>query len=199
MIHYHNLDGILSYGIHCPNSKVQIPDYINIGNTNLIEHRNTITIELEPYGTLSDYVPFYFCPRSPMLYCVHYKVNTSFFGPQSEIIYLVSSVEKIEKAGLQYIFTDGHAKIQFSKFFNNRNDLLKLDWNVINDNKWNNTDLDPDRKRRKQAEFLVYESLPLECLEGIAVYNEDILNYVNDVLAKHNKQLYTNIKKDWYY
>ena len=43
-------------------------------------------------GMLSDYVPFYFCNRSPMLGAVHKKLVPGYDHGQREVVYLVSSV-----------------------------------------------------------------------------------------------------------
>ena len=49
---------------------------------------------------LADYVPFYFAPRSPMLYAI-YKCNVQdYTGSQEEIVYLVSTVEIATGLGL---------------------------------------------------------------------------------------------------
>lgn len=198
MIHYKNLEGLLTHGIHCANSEQRVPNYINIGDTELIEKRKSIPVDKEPFGTLDDYVPFYFCPRSPMLYKI--KNNFEIYKcHQSEIIYLVSSVEKIEESGLKYVFTDAHAYTGFKKFYNQKNELVNLDWEVLKSDNWAKTALDPDRKRRKQAEFLIYETLPFESLEGIGVFVKTQEEYVKEVLLNHDKKLYTGIKKDWYY
>ena len=198
MVHYQNLDKLLTYGINALNFGQKIPEYINIGDTSLINKRKEINIDKSPFGTLKDYVPFYFCPRSPMLLTI--KSNPQKYKhPQSDIIYIVSSIEKIEQKKLKYVFSDGHAYVEFTKFYNQREDLLYLDWETLESTAWFNTKLDPDRRRRKQSEFLVYQSLPLECLEGIATYDEIALNHVKMVLSNHDKELYNTIKKEWYY
>ncbi len=66
IIHFQNLEYILQHGIHCGNSKEVDPSFISIGDSSLIEHRNTKPILLEPYGTYGDYVAFYFMPLSPV-------------------------------------------------------------------------------------------------------------------------------------
>jgi hypothetical protein len=41
-------------------------------------------------------------------------------------------------------------------FYDDLNDLKEVDWNVMTLRIWKDTNDDPDRKRRRQAEFLVY-------------------------------------------
>lgn len=118
---------------------------------------------------------------------------------QSEIIYLVSSVEKVEKNKLKYIFSDGHAYVEFTKFYNQISELNYLDWEAIESKKWFILYQIRDRRRRKQAEFLVYQNVPFDCLEGIVTFNQTTLNHVQMVLSNHNKELYNDIRPNWYY
>lgn len=199
MIHYQNLELIMKYGIHCPNSSVKIPEFINIGLNNLIAKRGNKKVSIKPNGVINDYVPFYFCYKSPMLFLISKDGNKDYSGSQEEIIYLVSSVEKIEEAGIEYVFTDGHASEIITKFYNTKDDLVNLDWDTINAKFWNNDINDIDRQRRKQSEFLVHNTLPWDCLLGIAVNNEQVLEQVKTCLSKYNKQIYTVVRRDWYY
>ena len=67
IVHRDNLSWILDNGLHCANSTVQSPNYINIGNSDLIDKRRHRRVPIPPGGTLSDYVPFYFTPFSVMM------------------------------------------------------------------------------------------------------------------------------------
>jgi hypothetical protein len=62
--HKDNLPWILDNGLHCRNSKKQDPSFVNIGLTEMIDKRRSWHVLCKPGGTLSDYVPFYFTPRS---------------------------------------------------------------------------------------------------------------------------------------
>lgn len=198
MVHYKNLDSLLTYGIHCLNHINKVPNYINIGAKNLISKRDTYTVPIYPHGVLNDYIPFYFSPRSPMLFAI--KSNPQEYEvEQSDIIYLVSSVEKIEEYKLDYIFNDGHFNFAFTKFYNKKEDLNKLDWNTINAKFWANTQDDNDKERRRQAEFLVYKNIPFDCIGAIISYNEVVQKHVATMLLKHNKKLYNEVKTNYYF
>jgi len=43
IVHRDNLPWILDNGLHCANSDVQSPHYVNIGNPDLIDKRRTAT------------------------------------------------------------------------------------------------------------------------------------------------------------
>ena len=67
IVHRDNVPWILDHGLHCRNSGSADPNYVEIGNPDLISKRNHHSVPKPPGGTLSDYVPFYFTPFSPML------------------------------------------------------------------------------------------------------------------------------------
>lgn len=60
IVHRDNLPWILDNGVHCRNSQVYDPNYVEIGNPDLIDKRAHRDVPVGPGGTLSDYVPFYF-------------------------------------------------------------------------------------------------------------------------------------------
>lgn len=61
--HRDNIPWILKHGLHSRNSVLFDPNFVNIGNGDLIAKRHHRTIPQAPGGTLSDYVPFYFTPQ----------------------------------------------------------------------------------------------------------------------------------------
>lgn len=198
--HKNNLDFILnSSKLTCPSHADSDPNYIGIGDSTLIESRNFKKIYIEPNGNFTDYVAFYFGTRSPMLY----NIQNGYKGVEKrnpeEIVYLVTTFENIIKNNCQYVFTDGHGYHSMSQFFNDKNSLKEVDWETVNLARWNDTEDDPDRKRRKQAEFLVFNELPLTALVTIVVYNKKSEMEILTKFAKHNFDCKVIIKPDWYY
>lgn len=198
--HIDNLDYILNTGkITCPNHADANSNYINIGDTTLIKGRKLREINVEPNGTFSDYIAFYFGPRSPMLYNIQKGFQGVTKRNPENIIYLVTTFDEIKKTGKPYIFTDGHAYHLMTQFFNSEKYLNEVDWNTVNLIKWNDTEEDPDRKRRKQAEFLVQSEIPLSAIVAFVVYNNDAKS---TVLAKFAETGFSGnifVKPKWYY
>ena len=56
-----------------------------------------------------------------------------------------------------------------------------------------------DRKRRKQAEFLVYEFCPWSLIQEIAVINRVNKDRVEQLLTLARLQKIVSVKPQWYY
>ena len=76
---------------------------------------------------MHDYVPFYFAPRSPMLYAIHMGNVDGCTAGQADIVYLVASAQRIEENGFSFVFTDGHGTMALSDFFDDLSSLNEVD------------------------------------------------------------------------
>jgi len=198
--HIDNLDFILkSKVISCPNSDNCDPNFIGIGDSSLIQSRKSRKIPIVPNGDFSDYVAFYFGARSPMLYNIQKGFNNVTKRNPEDIIYLISNFEKVKENKSEFVFTDGHGYHNFSQFFNQEKDLKEIDWKTVNLIRWNDTEDDPDRKRKKQAEFLIHNEVPISILGVIAVYNENAQTKILTKLADNNIECNVVIKSNLYY
>lgn len=183
ILHIDNLEKILKKGMYAPRFEFD-PEYISIGDEVLIAQRGEFNVPIAPGGVLSDYVPFYFGGCSPMLL----NIKTGYRGvkqrEQTELIYICTHIECIVNAGLEFCFTDGHAKDRLTRYFNQIADLDQVDWAVVGTNYWKSTDEDPDRMRHKQAEFLVKNNVPVSCISGIIVHDESAAIKVKTIMEK---------------
>jgi ssDNA thymidine ADP-ribosyltransferase, DarT len=75
-----------------------------VGARDIKESRRQRVIPVAPGGHVGDYVPFYFAPRSPMMYriaCDHRdSVPGRYQGGDKPLVYLVTTVEAVVGAGL---------------------------------------------------------------------------------------------------
>lgn len=199
IIHINNLPIIIANNeITCPSQRCDA-DYIGIGDDSLISHRREMVIRLKPGGTFDDYVAFYFGRRSPMLYNIKNGYQGVTRRSQNDIIYLVTSFDKVKEYRIPFVFFDGHGYHHLSQIFNTEEGLAHIDWQIINASKWSDTLDDPDRKRRKQAEFLIYKSLPLEAIIAIATYSNFSKQRVEKLFGNVQKEANILVKEDWYY
>jgi hypothetical protein len=102
-------------------------------------------------------------------------------------------------SNLQYVFTDGHGIMSLTEFFDNLDDLNKIDWKIMELKYWNDTYEYPDRKRRRQAEFLIYHRFPWDFVEIIAVINEKIKAEVEKIISVDSYHPNVICKPSWYY
>ena len=170
MTHIENIPHILKQGITHVASDNKNKDYKPIGDGGLISRRNTFS--LGNGQTLGDYIPFYFGSRMPMLYVIQKGFNGVTSLNPEQIVYCVSSVQKIIDLDSDFLFTDGHAVDALSNLYTKAdapNISTLLDFAAIKAEWWN---ADLDLKRRKEAEFLIKNDIPSEAIIGYGVYNE---------------------------
>jgi hypothetical protein len=166
--HIDNLPWLLAHGLSCA-AGTRAPRFVAIGNPELIEKRVARAVPLPPGGTLADYVPFYFTPKSPMLMNIH----TGYRGIQrrrnSEIVILVSAIPTLVAQGIPFLITDRHAYMGLARFSADPGELPSMiDWDILRRHDFARSDDDPDKIERYQAEALVYRHLPVAALRGIA-------------------------------
>jgi len=89
--HIDNLPWLLANGLHCATGP-QAPHFVTIGNPDLIQRRVSRSVPMPPGGTLADYVPFYFTPKSPMLLNIHTGYGGIHRRGNNEIVILVTAL-----------------------------------------------------------------------------------------------------------
>ena len=172
MLHIDNMQQVLLHGITHRNSPNANVDFVPIGDVSLISNRDTFAM---PNGKIiGDYIPFYFWARMPMLFVIQNGFNGVQSTPALQIVYCVSSIAQMLSHQLGFVFTDGHAVDSFSTF-HNENDVSNidtiLDFDAIKSKFWKD-DKDLDKKRRKEAEFLVKEDVPITAIVGYICFDE---------------------------
>ena len=173
IIHIDNIPGILKYGIVHKNSPFASDNYVPIGDVLVMDSRQMKQL---PNGrSLSDYIPFYFGPRSPMLYNIQYGNGMLKMQPPENIVYCVVRIDDVIKSSLNCIFSDGHALDNMSNFYD-KHELQRLDEIIHKEDVyatyWFNKNAWDDRKRKKEAELLFLDDVPLEFIKGFVVYNQ---------------------------
>jgi hypothetical protein len=200
--HVLNLPGILAAGCLRADNHVDRRSALAVeaADREIKSSRRAIRISLAPFGCVADYVPFYFAPRSPMLYKLAKGGVPTYTGGQDPLIYLVSNVGAIAAAGVRWLFSDGNCAATVTQVFDDLGLLDSVvDWPLMAARMWNNTADDPDRMRRRMAEFLVYESVPLSCIAGIAVRTQGMKDQVDRLLAAGTVRLPVWVRPGWYF
>jgi hypothetical protein len=199
IVHRDNVPWILDNGVHCKNSKLLDPNFVEIGNSDLIKKRGMHPVVSAPGGTLGDYIPFYFTPFSPMLY----NIKTGWGGIRQrnndEIVIMVSSLRRLQAKGVRFLFTDRHAYLAAAQFYSDLAHLDQIDWDMLQRRDFRNNADDPSKKERYQAEALIHKHLPIGALSGLVCFNDDVLKFLSAALAQRNQTMRVVKKPDWYF
>lgn len=117
---------------------------------------------MTPHGTVGDYVPFYYAPRSPMMFNIHTGRVPGYNQGQGPLVYVWSYLSTVAEHGLRWVASDGNSAHSLSEFTNDWGRLASfVDWPIMHERMWHNTADDGDRMRRRMAEILVHQRFPL--------------------------------------
>jgi hypothetical protein len=202
LVHIDSLAVCLSRGaLHAPNHTPQDGlVYRPIHREDVQEGRRVRKVEAGPRGTVHDYVPFYFGPRSVMLYQLGTGWVRGYREGQEPLVHLVSHCQAAAAAGLGFAFSDGHGLARFTGWYGDLADLDKVDWDAVYARLWRDTPDDMDRQRRKQAEFLVYRSMPWKLVVEVGVFSDAARQRAEAILSSQGQgSLPVRIKTEWYY
>jgi len=210
MTHVENLSAILASHHLAAKNLVQGRHRVSMASEDVQSRRAKKLVPKPPGGVLHDYVPFYFAPRAPMLYCNHVG-SISNACLQSDIIYLVTTAQLVAQ-NASFVFYDRHAVLGYAECFNRIEDLSKIDWRIffeqphignyakywqdrddVNHPHWSS------RREIRQAEFLVHEQLDFSMIQAIGVQNTQVQSLVLDALQGTNYSKNVNVELDWYF
>lgn len=197
--HIDNVPWILDYGLHCKNSPERDPNYVEIGNPELIQKRTHRVVPIPPGGVLSDYIPFYFTPHSPMLYNIKTGHNGITQRPMSEIVIMVSSLPELAAKNIPFVFTDRHAYLQTASFFSDLAQLARIPWDLLQTRDFKKDVYDPGKFERYQAEALVHRHLPIAGLSGIICHGDAQKTFLLAEVEKRQQKLQVAVKPNWYF
>lgn len=207
-----NLTSILNArAIYAKNKLTKLGmQYTNIAHEDIQINRNATT--LKNGDNLHDYVPFAFAPLSPMLYALHNNKIKDCTSKQDDIVYLVTNAQAL--SATKFLYTDAHPLSKPVKFYDKLNDIRTIDWEIffepplITPGKYarfwlNRTNPEKpkwvDRKRKRMAEFLVYDKLPWHLIDTIVVKSEAAKTRVEAILKQFKENKKIEIFQEWYY
>jgi ssDNA thymidine ADP-ribosyltransferase, DarT len=202
--HIDNLAGIIrDRTLWCDAERIRRGLTCEVVGMSEIKRRRLEEIEVacNPGTMVGHYVPFYFCPRSVMLYIL-YKGNSpglKYQGGQDSIIHLRFDLKAVlnwaETKARRWAFSKGNAGAYYTEFFNEAERLNDLNWDHIFQTDWR----DPDIKEAKQAELLIESSVPWELIEAIGVIDQARERHVANAIRDTSHQPKVAIEASWYY
>lgn len=171
-----------------------------IGMNGIKQRRlNELRLSSHPALHVGDCAPFYFCPRSVMLYLIYQGNHPEMIyrGGQGPIVHFEADLhEVVAWANAQrrrWAFTLSNAG---SRFFEDRCDLGQLgeiDWAAVAARDWKAC------KEGKQAEFLLEMSLPWHMVQRVGVATQATYNAVLNALPAGGHRPVVELRHDWYY
>jgi hypothetical protein len=160
---------------------------------------NELTLNSHPDLFVGQCVPFYFCPRSIMLFILH-RANhpeLTYRGGQRPIVHLEADLHQTvawaQTSDRRWAFTLSNAG---AYYFEDRADVAQLgeiDWDAVAADQW------AGKKEGKQAEFLVERSFPWDLVSRIGVGSQQVFEQVRVALQTAAHKPRVEIKPDWYY
>ncbi|MDB5538773.1 MAG: hypothetical protein JWQ89_500 [Devosia sp.] len=175
-----------------------------IGMNNIKERRLTSRLSSYPDLAVGACAPFYFCPRSVMLFMI-FKRNPElqYTGGQEPIVHLEGDLHRAitwaNAAPRRWAFTLSNAG---SNYFEDRADAAHLDqinWAAVANNGWGYNGVDRSVKEGKQAEFLMETAFPWHLVERITVHSQAIALRADAALNGVAHRPPIQVKRDWYY
>lgn len=201
IVHVDRLPSILATGGLLCDAQViaQQAAGTTIGMNNIKQRRLHTSLNSYPDLHVGQCVPFYFCPRSTMLYVIHRADNDAlaYRGGQGPIVHLqadlMACIQWAQQQRRRWVFTLSNAGSVFFEDRNNLAQLHELDWSAIDALQWQGC------KEGKQAEFLMECCFPWHLIEMIGVSSQPIYNQVVHMLQPMQHKPHVMIKPDWYY
>jgi hypothetical protein len=192
--HIENLPSILKDGGLHSDAVMARRDPKLIGYSDIKKRRlNEINVSCCLFHNVGDFVPFYFCPRSPMLFSIN-KGNTGHPpGCQSSILHLVSTVADAVAVGRPWAISSGNAGARHTTFEAKIEALDALDWGAIRATQWQG------KQHQKMAEFLVQDFFPWNALKQIGCFNFAVATKVVEMLKQAKHRPTVEVKSSWYY
>lgn len=160
-----------------------------------------LEVACHPGTKVGQYVPFYFCFRSIMLYLLFRgnHVDLAYRGGQRPILHLEADLGGVvawaDSVRRRWAFSNGNAGTKYTQFCSDIDQLAQLDWTAIGATNWR----DPIVRERKQAEFLVEESFPWELVNRIGVIDAQMAETVTQVVSVARHRPDVVVERNWYY
>lgn len=173
----------------------------SIGMGGIKRRRLGLPVKCHPGDCVGDYVPFYFCPRSIMLYLLH-RANhpeLTYRDGQGPIVHLEADLRETvmwaEGEKRRWAFSLANAGAVYTEFRNRLDQLGEVDWAAVAATDFR----DPHVKERKQSEFLVHGFFPWHLVRRIGVESASIQKFVLAGPGGSGHRPVVEVRRDWYY
>ena len=170
-----------------------------IGIDNIKQRRLSNELQSHQGLRVGDCVPFYFCPRSVMLYVIHManSPELAYRGGQDLIVHLEADLREAvvwaNSNRRRWAFTSSNAGANYFEDYSDIGLLNKLDWQAIQAQDWRQC------REAKQAEFMMEGSFPWGMISRVGAHSQGILARVRGTVRTSAHRPQVEIKPGWYY
>lgn len=173
---------------------------VEIGHPDIKRLRRERKVPRPPHGTVGDYVPFYFAPRSPMLYVIHRNTVPGYSGGCDRIVYLVTTLEALLLTDSAVLVSDRNAVKPYASFHDGAESIGDvIDWELMQQTIWKDTPEHSDRKERRMAEVLVRDVVPWSAFGGVAARSELIAQEARRAISSAGALTPVSVRPNWYF
>lgn len=174
---------------------------ITVGMTSIKHRRLTLPVDCHQGDCVGDYVPFYFCSRSVMLYIIHMANNAelTYKGGQRSIVHLeadmATAIKWANGEGRRWTFSLSNAGTYYAQFRKSLAELSEINCPAVAE-----TDFRlPEVKEGKQAEFLVHGFFPWVLVNRIGVCSRELSQRTHSALDAASHRPTIELRPDWYF
>lgn len=201
--HVDNLPAILAAG--CLRSDAAMINQggpaSTIGMGNIKQRRLGLPVKCHPGDSVGAYVPFYFCPRSIMLYLIHCAnhPDLAYRGGQGPIVHLEADLHETAAwaaaNGKRWAFSLSNAGAYYTEFRDRLDQLNEVDWEAVAATDFRDSQV----KEGKQAEFLAQDFFPWQLVRRIGVIDALVYGKVVRALSGTPQRPAVEVHRDWYF
>ncbi len=176
-----------------------------IGMRNIKARRlNELRLRSHPGLHVGECTPFYFCPRSVMLYLIYRRSEElTYKGGQEPIIHLEADLHRAIQwsvaNGRRWAFTLSNAGSYYAEDRSDVAHLGEIDWEAVHARQWSGSGIPSSVKDGKQAEFLIERGFPWHLVERIGVHSQSYVGAVSAAMGAAAYRPRIEIRREWYY
>lgn len=203
IVHLDRLASILADdGLLCHALMSNRPDTgTMIGMSEIKTRRLSIHVDCNLGTFVGEYVPFYFCARSVMLYLI-WKANhpgLTYRGGQEPILHLEAdlyeTVQLADRWQQPWAFSLSNAGSHYAEFCGSLDKVGCINWPYVAARNFSRADV----KEGKQAEFLMHRKFPWQLVRRVGTHSQAVGRQVVQAMASVAHRPPVETIPSWYY
>lgn len=201
IVHIDRLPAIIQSGGLLPDSAMSDAGDAGttIGMSHIKARRRAKALNSHPDLHVGDCVPFYFCPRSVMLFVISRQnhPDLSYRGGQDPIVHLEADLHRTvawaNQEDCRWAFTTSNAGSFHFEDYADLRQLNRINWTAVQALYWSGMTDD------KQAEFLLERGFPWGLVDRIGCRTQHAQDEVRRLLMASDVRPPVEVQPNWYY